>query len=147
MNVRVLVVDEREANFFDAKSAVEPLQMRGAMVNDTATLHDRDLETDRGGSSMNRGAPGKHGIDGDRSSKRHFMELFARHVARAVDDARARNEFDRLVIVAGPRMLGWLRDALPEATRSVVAAEIPKDLLHSDPSVIRDVVPREAFSH
>jgi protein required for attachment to host cells len=147
MNVRVLVADEREVNFFDAKSAVAPLQRCGAMLNESATMYDRDLETDRGGSSMNRGAPGTHGIDGERSTKRHFMELFARHVARAVDDARARNEFDRLVIVAGPRMLGWLRDALPETTRSVVAAEIPKDLVHEDPTVIRDVVPREAFFH
>jgi protein required for attachment to host cells len=147
MNVRVLVADEREVNFFDAKSAVAPLQMCGTMVNESATLRDRELETDRGGSSMNRGAPGKHGIDGERSSKRHFMELFARNVARAVDDARARNEFDRLVIVAGPRMLGLLRDALPESTRSIVAAEIPKDFVHADPSVIRDVVPREAFFH
>jgi protein required for attachment to host cells len=147
MNVRVLVADEREVNFFDAKSAIGPLHMRGAMVNESATLHDRDLETDRGGSSLNRGAPGKHGIDGERSTKRHFMELFARHVARAVEDARARNEFDRLVIVAGPRMLGWLRNALSQTTRSLVAAEIPKDLLHADASAIRDVLPREAFFH
>lgn len=147
MNVRVVVADEREARLFDAHSPVAPLEMRGTIVNETATLHDRDLEADRYGVFSNRGAPGRHGMDGDRSTKRHEMEQFARAIARSLDDARARNEFERLVIVAGPRMLGWLRNALPDPSRSVVVAEIGKDLVHEDPAMIREVVPREAFFH
>jgi protein required for attachment to host cells len=147
MNVRVLVADEHEANFFDASSPGAPLEIRGSMLNETATLHDRDLETDRAGRGFNSGAPGRHAMDGERSTKRHGMEQFAKEIARAIDDARARNEFERLVIVAGPKMLGWLRNALSEPTRSVVAAEIAKDLVHEDAQHIRDEVPREVFFH
>ncbi|MDN3721966.1 host attachment protein [Roseibium salinum] len=41
---------------------------------------------------------------------------------------RAAADFDRLVIIAEPRMLGLLRDALPAPLKSVVNAEIAKDL-------------------
>ena len=110
-------------------------------------MHDRDLESDRSGSGFNPAAPGRHGVDGDRSAKRHGMERFAKQVARAIDDARVPHEFERLVIMANPKMLGWLREALSEPTRSVIVAEIDKDLVHQDTQQIREAVPREAFFH
>lgn len=148
MNVRVIVADERAANFFDMRNAVTAPQARGAVINEAAGLKDRDLETDRPGrkfSGMNGGS--RHGVTGERSTHRHETELFAREVARAVDGARVRHEFDRLVLIAGPRMLGLLRDALPDACRSVVAAEVAKDFVHEAPTVIREAVPREVFFH
>lgn len=36
---------------------------------------------------------------------------------------------DRIVIAAGPKMLGALRDAMPKHLASFVTAELPKDLL------------------
>lgn len=147
MNVRIVVADEREASFFDAANAQAALQARGALVNDAAGLKDRDLETDRPGRGFGGGDGHRHALDGERSSERHEMLQFAREVARAVDEARVRQEFDRLVLVAGPRMLGLLREALPATCRSVVAAEVAKDLLHHDVSAIREAVPRAAFLH
>jgi protein required for attachment to host cells len=44
-------------------------------------------------------------------------------------------------------MLGLLRDALPAPCRSVIAAEVAKDLVHHDLETIRGAVPREAFHH
>ena len=73
------------------------------------------------------------------------MEQFAKEVARTLDGARMRHEFERLVLVAGPRMLGLLREALPTPCRSMVAAEVAKDLVRHDPAAIRDSVPREVF--
>ena len=51
------------------------------------------------------------------------------------------------MLIAAPRMLGLLRDALPATCRSVVAAEVAKDLVRQDPAAIRDAVPREVFLH
>jgi protein required for attachment to host cells len=42
-------------------------------------------------------------------------------------------------------MLGLLREALPAPCRSVVAAEIAKDLVRQDVEAIREAVPRQAF--
>ena len=144
MNVRVVVADERAANFFDVATVNEPPEPRGSLHNDAARP-DRELETDRPGRRFGGMDGNRHALDGERSTERHEMELFAKAVARSLDGARTRNEFDRLVLIAGPRMLGLLRDALPEPCRSVVAAEVTKDLAHQDLEAIRGAVPREAF--
>jgi len=147
MNVRFLVADEREAKFFDAPKFGVPLQAAGSLVNDTARARDRELETDRAGQRFNPANPGRHGMDGERSTHRQALADFARGVARTLEQGRIRNEFDRLVIFAGPRMLGLLREALPVPCRSLVAAEIPKDLVHEDEAVVRENVPRDVFFH
>jgi protein required for attachment to host cells len=147
MNVRVLVADERQANLFDfAKPQSDP-QVRESLHNDAARP-DRQLETDRPGSRFSGSdVHNRHGVDGERSTQRHEAELFALQVVRILDSARTRHEFDRLVLIAAPRMLGLLREALPAACRSIVAAEVPKDLVHHDVATIRKAVPRAAFHH
>lgn len=146
MNIRLVVADEREANFFDVKKPSQAPESRGALRNEAARP-DRELETDRPGRRFGGSDGNRHAVDGERSTERHEMELFAKSVARTLDGARTRNEFDRLVIIAGPRMLGLLREALPEPCRSIVAAEVTKDLVRHDLDTIREAVPREVFLH
>lgn len=147
MNVRVVVADEREASFFDFASAKAPPQARGALLNDASGLKDQDLETDRPGRRFGGTHGNRHAVDGERSAERHESEQFAREVARTLDGARVRNEFDRLVLIAAPRMLGLLREALPDTCRSVIAAEVSKELVHQNADTIRDAIPRAAFFH
>jgi protein required for attachment to host cells len=144
MNVRVVVADERDANFFDLTRPQEPPQARGSLHNDAAVLPDRDLETDRPGRRFGTNS-NRHAVDGERSTHRHESELFAKQVAHTLDGARSRNEFDRLVLIAAPRMLGMLREALPPPCRAVVAAEIAKDFVHHEIESIRDAVPPAVF--
>jgi protein required for attachment to host cells len=146
MNVRVVVADERDASFFDVEKVRAPPAPRGSLHNDAARP-DRELETDRAGRRFGGTDGNRHALDGERSTERHEMEQFAKAVARTLDGARTRNEFDRLVLIAAPRMLGLLRDALPAPCRSVIAAEVAKDLVRHDLEAIRDAVPGEAFHH
>lgn len=147
MNVRIVVADEREANFFDLGNAQAAPQARGALHNEAAAQPDRELETDRAGRRFGGTDGNRHAVDGERSTQRHETEQFAREVARTLDGARVRHEFDRLVLIAPPRMLGLLRDALPTTCRSVVTAEVAKDFVHHGVETIRDAVPREVFLH
>jgi protein required for attachment to host cells len=61
---------------------------------------------------------------------RHEMseERFAKTIIEALEQLRARNELASLVIVAPPRMLAQLRAGLPDAIKSLVSAEIDRDL-------------------
>jgi protein required for attachment to host cells len=47
--------------------------------------------------------------------------------------------------MAGPRMLGLIREALPDAARPLLAAEISKDLVHVDADTLRAYVPKDVF--
>jgi protein required for attachment to host cells len=155
MNVRIVVADERQANFFDALSPQSPLTARGTVVNPAGGKRDTDLETDRagrrfGGTSGVSHGSGQvqghhHGVNGERSTEQHELTLFAKEVAKRIDLDRTQNQFDRLVIVAGPKMLGLLRQSLPTPTQSLLAGEVAKDILHQGQDVILKAVPPEAF--
>jgi protein required for attachment to host cells len=154
MNLRIVVADEREANFFDALSPTV-LEGRGTLQNPKAGLKDIDMETDRagrryGGSSGVRHGSGQvqghhHGVDGERSTEQHELMVFAKDVAKRIDAERLGKQFDRLIIIAPPKMLGLLRQSLPGETKSLLAAEIAKDLVHHDSNAVLTAVPREAF--
>jgi protein required for attachment to host cells len=155
MNVRVVVADERQANFFDVAKPDAPLNARGSMHNETGGMKDTELETDRagrrfGGTSGVRHGVGvqaghHHGVDGERSTEQHELTLFAKEVAQRVDGDRINHEFDRLVLVAPPKMLGLLRQSLSNPSQALLAAEIPKDILHQGPDAILNALPRETF--
>lgn len=63
---------------------------------------------------------------------------FARHAIAALEAEWAGVKADGIVIAAGPKMLGELRDALPKALAAHVVADLDKDLvkiaLHDLPS-------------
>ncbi|MDY6944657.1 MAG: host attachment protein [Pseudomonadota bacterium] len=152
MNVRIVVADERQASFFDAVTPKSPMIERGSLHNERGGKRDIDLETDRPGSrsggtnAVGQGGSGHHhGVTGEKSTVQHELTLFAKEVARRIETDRARNEFDRLVLVAGPKMLGLLRQSLSSPTQSLLAGEISKDILRQGPEVILKAVPIEAF--
>ena len=155
MNLRIIVADERQANFFDTTALNAPLLSQGSMHNPAAGRKDRDLETDREGRryggtvgvSHGGGATQSHhhGVDGERSTERHELTLFAKEVAQRIEAGRINHEFEKLILVAPPKMLGLLRQSLPAPSQALLAAEVSKDILHQGPEAIRQVVPREAF--
>jgi protein required for attachment to host cells len=155
MNLRIVVADERQANFFDTYNLNGPLTPRGSVQNTKAGLRDTDLETDRAGRRFG-GAGGvshgsgpqqghHHGVDGERSTERHDVELFAKEVAHQIDHARTQKEFDKLLLVAPPKMLGLLRQSLPSQAQSMLAGEITKDVVRHGPDAILKLIPPDTF--
>lgn len=148
MNVRIVVADEREAQFFDAVT-LKSLTGRGTLVNESGRKKDGEMETDRPGrrsagpSAVSHGH--HHGITGEKSTVQHELTLFAKEVAKRIDADRIKNEFDKLVLVAGPKMLGLLRQSLPTPSQSLLAAEVSKDLTHQGQAAILKELPSDAF--
>jgi len=149
MNLRIVVADEREADFFDVSGLVGPLATRGSIRNAAAGMKDSELETDRPGrrhnGSMKVTNGHSHGVDGERSTQQHDVELFARAVAHRIDTDRARNNFDKLLLIAPPKMLGLLRPMLSTSTRALLAGEVSKDLKQHDDKDILKAIPADAF--
>lgn len=155
MNVRIVVADERQANFFDAVTPKAPLTARGSLINESGGKKDIELETDRAGrryGGTNGVSHGSgpvqghhHGVNGERSTEQHDLTIFAKEVARRIDAGRARNEFDKLVLVAAPKMLGLLRQSLPTPSQSLLAEAISKDIVHQGPDAVLRLIPADTF--
>ena len=134
---RILVADQASAVFYDAANLAQaPIEI-GRVAEPAARLHDRDLGSDRPGRSYESVGGARHAIDREGGPHQRAAEQFARRVARRLDEARRKDEFDDLVIVAGPRFLALLRKHLPRLTRARVAHEIAKDLVHGPADVLR----------
>jgi protein required for attachment to host cells len=67
-----------------------------------------------GGSSPKEGAERAH---------------LAKHAAKILTAEWSRGIYDRIVIAAGPKMLGEIRHDLPKALHDHIAAELHKDLV------------------
>jgi protein required for attachment to host cells len=146
MSIRIVVADQTEVRFYDTERADAPLRLAGQLTDPKARLRDRDLNSDRPGRvfdhaaspNQRRGATGHHSTGDERGAHRHEAELFARQIARELDNGRREHRFDRLVLMAGPPFLGLLRRELPDAVSALVVGEVAKDLLHGPESAVRE---------
>ena len=153
MRLRIVVADESEARFYDIGGPRVPLQLAGRVENPTARLHDRDLKSDRPGrvfdrastAGRRRGAVAHHATGGERRPHKQETQRFARQIVRSLEEARRKDQFDRLVLMAGPPFLGTLRAALRKSVRATLVAEVPKDLVHQTEREVRAHLPREIF--
>lgn len=133
---RILVADQAEAIFYDAATLTGMPKEVGRISDPMARLHDRDLASDRPGRSYESVGGARHSVQRAETPRHTEAVRFARRIARRLDDARRKDEFDRLVVVAGPPFLGLVREQLSGPTRARVAREIHKDLVHSTPEVL-----------
>jgi protein required for attachment to host cells len=151
MRIRVVVADQSEAKFYELGHRPESLKLVGQLLDPQAHLHDRDFNSDRPGrmfdhapmSGGRRGATPHHATGGEHGPRRHEAEQFARRIAAELERGQRNRDFDGLIILAGPLFLGLLRSAFSDAVRSIVVAEVTKDLVHqSTREVIKHLPPR-----
>ena len=74
-----------------------------------------------------------------------MREHLAKHAAKMLAAEWAKGSYDRIVLAAGPKMLGEIRHDLPKGLHDHIAAELHKDLvktsLHDLPSHFAGAVP------
>ncbi|UEM07869.1 host attachment protein (plasmid) [Skermanella rosea] len=93
-----------------------------------AELRAHDLVTDRPGRSYESASPLRHAVGGP-DPHEAAMERFEAGVADIIDRAASQDRFDGLVLVAPPRVLGRMRQALGARARERLILEEGKDLL------------------
>ncbi|MEO0997418.1 MAG: host attachment protein [Pseudomonadota bacterium] len=126
----------------DRRMAVPQFRLR----DETARSSERDLGTDRPGRTFDRFGHGRHAVaNGDRDDDER-RQRFARRIGQRLDEGRRRGDYDRLVIVATPALLGALRRLLPAPTRATIVREVSRNLADTDlgtagPDTLRELVP------
>ncbi|MFS8978686.1 host attachment protein [Cupriavidus necator] len=142
-NIWILVADESVARILASHGDGAPLTMVEEITDAAAHADRADLRRDaygrRGHASMqgDAGRPGAHqsGPSTVTSSAgedelHQEAQLFAHRVSDYLADARNKQRFEELVLIAAPRFLGLLRKTLPSAVSDTVTKEIDKDFAH-----------------
>jgi protein required for attachment to host cells len=163
MKIWIVVADEREALFYEVpakrRSDEVPFSLFGSRERRSAEgdyrlvlkitnpqgRPDRELETDRPGRAFSSSTGQRHAIDGERSTERRHQEDFAKRIAEEIEKARYAGSFERVLLAAGPRMLGLIRGSLSAASRDAISAEIAKDLVRFEGDDLVERLPPETM--
>lgn len=127
-NIWIAIADGAKANIVEYNGPAQPL----TLVKDGALDHinqpTRELVTNKRGSVFHSADEGRSAMEPRTDAHEHEKEVFAREIGAFL---KAHNdEFGSIIVAAAPRMLGYLRDTLPNSVKRKVTAEIDKDLSH-----------------
>lgn len=127
----VLVADAARARLLSAKGG-QNLQEIAAFEHPESRLQNREIQSDaygRRNQSQPGGGPSNTTTE-QTDPHRVEAEKFARQLADSLRDARLRGDFEELVIVAPPKFLGMLREALDTPTSRLLGTSVAKDFTH-----------------
>ena len=124
----VLIADGARARLFVVEEGTADLKPALGQEFIGTNLPSREIASDRPGRSFDSAGSGRHAMEPPTDPHRHAERVFAQEVAAVLENARRKNEFQDLVVVAPPKALGDLRREFSDALRDRVTAELHKDL-------------------
>jgi protein required for attachment to host cells len=122
----IIIADGSQARILANDGPGTGLSLIAAHEAPQARAHTTALGTDRPGRTADSMSPARHAMEPRTDPQRHEKERFIAKLAE--DVGAARDRFDRLVLVAPPRVMGELHRRLDEQTKSKIAGELQKDL-------------------
>ena len=123
-----VVTDGGRARILQRRETGDAFDTHREFVSADIHRHTHELGMERPGRTHESAGSARHALqprqDLHRADKRKFVD----EVARALNEAGTRDEFDRLVLAAPAHALRELNRALDAATKRKVAAQLQKDL-------------------
>lgn len=140
----ILIADASRAHVLESLGPKAQLTRVDGLEFSADLPPTREIVDDRQGRTFDSAGPGRHAYEPRTDPHRALKGDFAGVLADAMSDRLQRKEFDRLVVVAPPTMLGELRSRMPEPLRAAVSSEVDKDLTkipdHEIGSHLEDVI-------
>ena len=128
LTLRIVIADGEHVRFVQPDAA-NTLRTIGSFDSATAHLRSRDMGSDRPGRAFESGVSARHAVGQRHDLHAMEKEKFVRLVGEQINAAAGQNEFDELLLVAPPRALGELRDALDAAAQAKLVGMLEKDLV------------------
>jgi protein required for attachment to host cells len=123
-----VITDGGRARILQKRDEQDAFDTRREFVSPDIHRHTHELGVERPGRTHESANSARHAVQprGDlhRAEKRSFVD----EVAKALNEANTRDEFDRLVLVAPAHALGELNHAVDAPTRRKIGAQLQKDL-------------------
>jgi protein required for attachment to host cells len=125
----ILLADGSHAKTFLNDGVGKGLKSVAAGTFEHSDLPTREINSDKPGVSFASAGEGRHRMQPTTDPNRQAKLAFAKQLAVFLEQSLDKKKFDRLVLVAPPRMLGDLRLAMPAKVRTLVYRELDKDLM------------------
>ena len=137
----VVVADESRAIVYTRDKKRSPLSKLFQLENAVARQKTSSQISDRGGRSFDSQGQGRHTMTKEKTDpKKHAAIAFAKEIAGRIAKARHNGSCRDYSLVAAPRFLGLLRDALETAGYADALQSIDKDMVAQDEAVIEKLL-------
>ena len=140
----ILIADRSGARLFEQTREHMPIRLHTTFEHPAGRLREGEIYADRPGRVHDRMGDQRHGVGREESGVAHVTAGFTREMADFLRTSRLNHHYDQLVLVAGPKLLGGLRQALDRDTAALVSASLPRDLQevseHDLPAHLKDVL-------
>jgi Protein required for attachment to host cells len=129
----LVIADATRARIFTYEQLLDPsgpreqLREERDLIDPEHLKHEGDMFSNAGGGDH----AGVHGFGFDDHRQAHLEDLAAKFAARVVGEAEqvlASQGYRELVVIASPKMLGWIRPKLDAVRRTVKVTELDRDL-------------------
>ena len=135
------VIANRTASVIYADTKSHPFYFIERLSNPIGSKMEGELVADREGriaSVSNRTI--RHAYEPKESKHEHLARLFAKRIAEYLDRGYQEKKYDQLVLVAGPRFLGMLRNELKPAVRDLIQHEVKHEYLQGSDHQIKKLI-------
>lgn len=123
----LVVADSSKARIFLTDSRTGPIEEIESIAHTEARLPEHEMASDQPGKSSGNGGVGGHAYQSKISPKDQENMNFAKSIANELDDARKKEKFKQIILVAPPDFLGNLRHSLNAQTKKLVFFELAKN--------------------
>lgn len=136
----VIVADQSKARFFTVSDTSTLIEVDN-LVHTQARQLEQALTSDRPGRSFDSNGNGSHAMGSEVDPAKQEAIRFAKQVAEHVRSAHNESRCDRILLVAGPPLLGLLRTDL-KTVSGIKISELDKNLGQYDAVEIRKHLPK-----
>ncbi len=137
----VVVADESNAIVYARDTRRGPLRELFSLGNEAARKKTAELISDRGGRSFDSHGKGQHTMANEKSGpKKHAAMLFAKQIAERIKKVMHDGTCRGFALVAAPRFLGVLRNAIAIATTAEPYVAVDKEMVGQDTAAIEKLL-------
>jgi protein required for attachment to host cells len=133
----LLVANQAEAQIYSTGQISGNLTLVYTMKHEEGAAHARDLTSDAPGRAFDSMGSARHSMEPDTGVKEEGRRRFVKEIVTRLEAAHRRGDFNRLVLLAAPAVLGVIRKTYSKELQKSVAKEIPKDVIGQDVEKIR----------
>ena len=134
----ILVAHRAGAKLFESRGRGRSVETVIEVDNPSGRLKVSEQVSDRPGRTFSSAGSERHAYSPDEGFLEHKTLGFARELCALIEKGRVTNRFDDLVLVAGPDLLGKLRECLSRSATEQLVATLPKDLPMLDERGLRE---------
>ena len=128
----VLVANQAEARIYSADRVPGNLTLVETLIHEEGAAHARDLTSDAPGRVHDRLGSARHSMEPNTGVKEKGRRRFVKEMVERLESAHSHGNFDRLVLLTAPAVLGVIRKTLSSRLTQAVIKEIPKDVIGQD---------------